>query len=305
MSGHQRPKENQSGTFNPARSRENNGRFTLRNTISFSLSFGSCRLSFDRAPCVQLTARSVLHTRGIATAKTGRRCGEADFVECFATVSLSRRKSPAERQPTHIGSKTSGNARSGRNQGRRAFLRSLASLFRSLHAQQIYHDDLKHSNILVVNNGGDESFEWFLLDLEGVREYARLSERRRIKNLVQLYRTLGRYVSRSRQAFFLKCYLGRSFADPKLKRHFVDGVLMRAKSVDRIKARVYPRGVEIDSRCARLLVALHSFHSPLSRSFDELLEGFPPHLDSYRGQKSIFTGGLNRLSFRKIVREET
>lgn len=121
---------------------------------------------------------------------------------------------------------------------RRAFLRSLASLFLSLHAQQIYHNDLKHSNILVVNNGGDESFEWFLLDLEGVRQYVRLSERRRIKNLVQLYRTLGRYVSRSRQAFFLKCYLGRSFADPKLKRHFVDGVLMHAKSVDRVKARV-------------------------------------------------------------------
>ena len=132
--------------------------------------------------------------------------------------------------------------REGKDRGafkrRRALLRRLAVLFHSLHTQQIYHDDLKDANILVVSNGGEESVECFLLDLQGVRQCARLSERRRMKNLVQLYRTLGRHISRSRQAFFLKCYLGRSFADSKRKRSLIDGVLKRAKSVDRIKARV-------------------------------------------------------------------
>ncbi|MGH7855416.1 MAG: lipopolysaccharide kinase InaA family protein [Candidatus Binatia bacterium] len=120
----------------------------------------------------------------------------------------------------------------------RAFLRQLAALFHSLHARRIYHNDLKDANILVVNNRRDESIEFFLLDLEGVRQCGRLSERRRIKNLVQLYRTLGRYVPRSQQAFFLKCYLGPAFEDGKLKRKVIEAVLSSARNVDIAKARV-------------------------------------------------------------------
>lgn len=121
---------------------------------------------------------------------------------------------------------------------RRTLLHQLGDLFSSLHAQQIYHNDLKDSNIVVVDNDGEESLECYLLDLEGVRRCARLSERRRIKNLTQLYRTLGNHVSRSRQAFFLKCYLGRSFTERKFKRRVIDAVVKRAKSVDRVKREI-------------------------------------------------------------------
>jgi serine/threonine protein kinase len=121
---------------------------------------------------------------------------------------------------------------------RRAFLRGVASMFHSLHQQQIYHNDLKDVNILVAKNMDVESIECFLLDLEGVRRCARLSQRRRIKNLMQLYRTLGRHVSRSGLIFFLKCYLGRSFADQKLKRKLIERVLSAARRVDITKGRV-------------------------------------------------------------------
>ena len=123
---------------------------------------------------------------------------------------------------------------------RRAFLRGLASMFHSLHQQQIYHNDLKDANILVVVKNRDiDSMEYFLLDLEGVRRCARLSRRRRIKNLVQLYRTLGRHVSRSGRMFFFKCYLGPAFADRKLKRQLIEDVLRAARRVDIRKVRVH------------------------------------------------------------------
>jgi lipopolysaccharide kinase (Kdo/WaaP) family protein len=120
---------------------------------------------------------------------------------------------------------------------RRAFLSRLAALFHALHAQRIYHNDLKDANIMAVGNGLNELIDYFLLDLEGVKRCLRLSRRRRIKNLVQLYRTLGKYVPRSRQFFFLKCYLGHSFADQNVTRELAETVIKRARSEDRRKAR--------------------------------------------------------------------
>ena len=119
---------------------------------------------------------------------------------------------------------------------RRAFLRQLAGLFRSLHAQQIYHNDLKDANILVVAHPKGELSRLFLLDLEGVRRCFRLSERRRVKNFVQLYRTLGRYVPPTQRLEFLKCYLGPLFLDRQLKRRLIRSVLRHASYVEHIKA---------------------------------------------------------------------
>ena len=205
---------------------------------SFSLRFRILSPFVRSGALRSIRGASVLHQRGIATARPVAAVENRFLGMLRRSFFISEEIAGGQTADAYWRESLRQRKDQSGFKERRAFLRSLASLFHSLHAQQIYHNDLKHSNILVVNNAGDESFEWFLLDLEGVRQYARLSERRRIKNLVQLYRTLGRYVSRSRQAFFLKCYMGRSFADAKLKRHFVDGVLMRAKSVDRIKARV-------------------------------------------------------------------
>jgi hypothetical protein len=54
---------------------------------------------------------------------------------------------------------------------------------------------------------------------------------------VQLYRTLGRHVSRSHQAFFLRCYLGRAFEDRKVKRKLTERLLSSARNVELMKAR--------------------------------------------------------------------
>lgn len=123
---------------------------------------------------------------------------------------------------------------------RRAFLSRLARLFQSLHAQRIYHNDLKDANILAVGDGMQESIEYFLLDLEGVKRCFRLSRRRRVKNLVQLYRTLGKHVSRPRKLFFLKCYLGPSYGNKKTTTKLIQDIMRRAGSEDLRKGRKRP-----------------------------------------------------------------
>jgi len=119
---------------------------------------------------------------------------------------------------------------------RRGFLRGLAMLFAKLHAQRIYHNDLKDANILVARAARDAGEKFFLLDLEGVRRCAAVSERRRIKNLVQLNRTLGRYLRRTERLFFLRCYLSGTGLDKTGKLAWISSILTRSRRLDRAKA---------------------------------------------------------------------
>lgn len=120
---------------------------------------------------------------------------------------------------------------------RRIYLAALAAVFRSLHARQIYHDDLKDANIMAVAGETGESVKFFLLDLEGVRHCSRLSERRRVKNLVQLHRTLGKHLTRSQAMCFLENYMTTAYDNHVVKRKLVARVLRRAQRVERRKSR--------------------------------------------------------------------
>jgi tRNA A-37 threonylcarbamoyl transferase component Bud32 len=120
---------------------------------------------------------------------------------------------------------------------RRTFLAELGKLFRLLHSEGIYHNDLKDANILTVPARDDCSFSFFLLDLEGVRRYRSLSEKRTTKNLVQLNRTLGRYLSAAQKLMVLKNYLGDSFSNRRLRRKLVADVVRESKRLDAMKVR--------------------------------------------------------------------
>jgi tRNA A-37 threonylcarbamoyl transferase component Bud32 len=119
---------------------------------------------------------------------------------------------------------------------RRSFLAQLARLFNCLHAAGIYHNDLKDANILAVSGGSATLFQFALLDLDGVASKGRLNARRKIKNLVQINRTLGRHLRRSDKLFFLKSYLGAAFAERRARRELMVSVLQESDSVDRRKA---------------------------------------------------------------------
>jgi tRNA A-37 threonylcarbamoyl transferase component Bud32 len=136
----------------------------------------------------------------------------------------------------------------GRLHRRGEFIRSLALLFHSLHERGIYHNDLKDANILVVSQTIDASPGFYLLDLEGIKVYNRLTERRRLKNLVQLNRTLGRYFGRSDKLRFVKNYFGAAYQNRSETIRVIRRILMasdrldiakglRAKSMDNLMRR--------------------------------------------------------------------
>jgi hypothetical protein len=106
---------------------------------------------------------------------------------------------------------------------RRAFARALGDLFRRLHAAGLYHNDLKDVNVLV--RGPAETPACVLLDLEGVRQRRRIGRGRRVKNIVQLDRTLGRQASAADRLRFLRAYLG---AAPRAERRAWAAAVRRA-----------------------------------------------------------------------------
>jgi len=121
---------------------------------------------------------------------------------------------------------------------RRLFLSELAGLFHNLHAQRTYHDDLKDANIMALPGENSQPVKFLLLDLEGVRRCRYLSRRRKVKNLMQIYRTLGRHLSRSQQLFFLHRYMKSSPPRRKDARDLIETVLDRARRLDALKVRV-------------------------------------------------------------------
>jgi tRNA A-37 threonylcarbamoyl transferase component Bud32 len=54
-----------------------------------------------------------------------------------------------------------------------------------MHAQNIFHGDLRFGNILVKQE--NEKFIFFLLDNERTKKFKKLPHRLRLKNLVQIY----------------------------------------------------------------------------------------------------------------------
>jgi hypothetical protein len=117
---------------------------------------------------------------------------------------------------------------------RRDFLVRLGQLFQMLHGHEIYHNDLKDANILAAPR--QQATAFFLLDLEGVRQYVRLSKKRRLKNLVQLHRTLGRYLRGPDKLVVLKHYLGNSFAERRIRRQLIKNILRQSDRLNRAKA---------------------------------------------------------------------
>ncbi len=120
-------------------------------------------------------------------------------------------------------------------QRRKRFLQGIGELFRCLHQQDVYHNDLKDANILVRPDFSAAGEHFYLLDLEGIRRYRKLNRRRQTKNLVQLNRTLGKYLRATEKLRFLESYLGPLFSNRIDKRDWVASVLRQSGRLDRLR----------------------------------------------------------------------
>lgn len=89
---------------------------------------------------------------------------------------------------------------------RRRFASALGEYLRSVHERGVYPQDLWMTNLVAVPRA--RGWTWVLVDLDRVRVYRRLAWKRRLKNLVQIERSLGRGADAEERACFLASYLG-------------------------------------------------------------------------------------------------
>lgn len=89
---------------------------------------------------------------------------------------------------------------------RQQIISQFGQMVGSMHAQNIFHGDLRFGNILVKQENG--KFIFFLLDNERTKKFKKLSYRLRLKNLVQIY--ISRTdASDSDKTCFLDAYLSQ------------------------------------------------------------------------------------------------
>ncbi len=122
---------------------------------------------------------------------------------------------------------------------RRLFLRELALFVQSFHAAGLYSGDLRDANLLVEECEVQHGPRWrfYLVDLDRLKHCPSLTLRRRVKNLVQLDRTLGRRARQTERLFFLYAYLGPPLPSSKQRRALLKTLL----SVRRRKDREYAK----------------------------------------------------------------
>jgi tRNA A-37 threonylcarbamoyl transferase component Bud32 len=88
---------------------------------------------------------------------------------------------------------------------KRVFVRTFAQWLSHFHKMNLYHQDMKNSNILVSER--DENWDFHLLDLEDLVLDERVSEKRLFKNFLQLNTSTPRVMTRADRFRFFKEYL--------------------------------------------------------------------------------------------------
>jgi Lipopolysaccharide kinase (Kdo/WaaP) family/Glycosyl transferase family 2 len=121
-------------------------------------------------------------------------------------------------------------APAARQRARARFATALGAFFARLHDAGVYHRDLKDVNVLVHDAATAPRFT--LLDLERVAVGRPVSTARRLKNVVQLARTLGPLASRTDRVRWLRAYLGEA-ADRATRRAWVARILNAQATKDR------------------------------------------------------------------------
>ncbi len=90
---------------------------------------------------------------------------------------------------------------------RRRFIAALAHYIHRVHDAGFYHDDMSSEHIFAFIEENKTDFA--LIDLDNGRVFRKVSQRRRIKNLFQILRSLDeRQLDNQHRLFFLQEYLG-------------------------------------------------------------------------------------------------
>jgi tRNA A-37 threonylcarbamoyl transferase component Bud32 len=93
---------------------------------------------------------------------------------------------------------------------KRKLLNDLAGFIRNIHGKGFFHNDLHAGNILIKFNNDyfspDKDYSFYLMDLHHVKILKKLSQRKRLHNLAQLFNSLSSMLTKSDRLGFVKSY---------------------------------------------------------------------------------------------------
>ena len=120
--------------------------------------------------------------------------------------------------------------------GKHELIRQFGEVVGKMHADNIFHGDLRLGNVLVKTD--NNRFIFIFLDNERTKKFRELPKRLRLKNLVQvsMFRS---YISDSDRIHFLDAYL----AQQKTK---LDGEKLAAEITTGIERRLAAKGIKTD-----------------------------------------------------------
>jgi len=87
---------------------------------------------------------------------------------------------------------------------KRVFIKNFARWLSHLHQRDIYHQDMKACNILVLKNG--QAWNFKLLDLEDVRLNEKVDDKKLFKNLLEINTSIPNLVTRTDRLRFFRAY---------------------------------------------------------------------------------------------------
>lgn len=128
---------------------------------------------------------------------------------------------------------------------KQAFVRAFGRLIGSLHRKGVFHADLKTCNIVVQEQhsrpdsddrersgeptGHYASFRFALLDYDEVDFSGKMTERRRVKNLVQIFLSAPTALDAKDRMRFLTVYAREAGLDSAEKRRIAESVIEKAR----------------------------------------------------------------------------
>jgi tRNA A-37 threonylcarbamoyl transferase component Bud32 len=141
---------------------------------------------------------------------------------------------------------------------RREALAAVARSVRRLHDAGLFTSDLQETNLMLEQ--ADDGVKVHFVDLDGFRQLVHVSWKRRRRNLVQLDRSVGRFMSRSERLRFLRTYLGSGW-DRDARRKLVVRLMLERERKERQFTR---RRTKRDARIASPAGASHTHEGAAS-----------------------------------------
>lgn len=118
-------------------------------------------------------------------------------------------------------------------------LGEVARCVRRLHESGLFTSDLQETNLMLAEGSGGLAI--YFVDLDGFRRMRRVGWRRRRRNLVQLDRSIGLFLSRGERLYFLREYLGRDKLSRPQLRALVSDIFRERRRKDRAYERRWAR----------------------------------------------------------------